>query len=92
MSENGYRSVLNAQGYKALVEDIEEPSARLGIGEAEEKGSLKLIVEYKNKKPVAVTPLLDERAYQLSGYTAQDPLTAKDFPKAFYLGPATGGY
>jgi len=92
MEDNGYRAILNAQGYKALVEPIEEPSARLGIGEAEEKGSLKLMVEMKNKKPVAVVPMLSDRAYQLSGYTAQDPLTEKDFPKQFYLGPATGGY
>lgn len=92
MDDTLYRSLLNAQGYKALREPIEEPSARLGVGEAEEKGSLKLLVEYKNKRPVAVTPVLEEQAYQLSGYTAQDTLSAKDFPAAFYMGPTTGGY
>ncbi|RJO94691.1 hypothetical protein D3D03_16370 [Exiguobacterium sp. RIT452] len=92
MEDTLYRSLLNAQGFKALKEPIEEPSARLGVGEAEEKGSLKLLVEYKNKRPVAVTPMLDERAYQLTGYTAQDTLSAKDFPSSFYLGPTTGGY
>lgn len=90
---NPYRSILNAQGFKALTQPADLPDVRLGVGEAETQKSLGLKLQYRPNKRPAVMPADTETPYELSTVSIPKKLGPDDFPTdSFYLGPSIGGY
>jgi hypothetical protein len=87
-----YRAQVNRHGLQKLVVPVDDPLARLGIGQDEARQHLDMKIEYIAKRQNVVIPDLNTAPLTLATFDGiHEAYEEDEFEKSFYMGDTLGG-